>query len=571
MSDPGTSPSPETSPTHARIRARGKRRIPAIWIIPLLAVAIGLWLGWDTYSKKGPTITVSFESAEGLQAGQSELKFKELTIGTITALELTPDHNRVIATIETTREARDLLNDKTLFWVVKPRLFAGTLSGLGTLISGSYIGMRPGPAGGRSVHDFTGLEDPPVQETSVPGTTYKVKAARLGSISVGSPVFFRDLNVGEVLGWDLADMANSVNVSVFVHAPFDKYVHDRSRFWDASGFSVKLGATGVDVQVQSVKAILLGGIAFDNPADLDASMLAQARPDHEFPLFASQTAAEASVFGRKVQLVAYFSGSVGGLAPGNDVTLHGLKVGEVTSVSLKYDPAQNKIVVPVYFNMEPERVLGVGNRLFSDLKVAATAMLNQGLRASLQSASLITGQLVVALEFPPGAAPSPLVMDGDAFVIPSVDSGGFAELSSAATALLNKVNAMPFDRIGASLANTLDGTDRLVNGPEMKQSMAALSSSLATLQGVLKQVDAGLAPTLKQLPDLTAKTQKAIGEATTLLQSLESGYGDNTKFNRDLDRLLVQVDGAVQSIRSLVDLLQRHPEMLIQGRPGGQQ
>ncbi|MGH7212940.1 MAG: intermembrane transport protein PqiB, partial [Acetobacteraceae bacterium] len=233
-----------------------RRHSPAIWIIPLLAVAIGIWLAWDTYSKKGPTITVSFESAEGLVAGQSQLKFKEMTLGTVTKLMLTRNHARVIATVSTTAAAAPLLTGRTVFWVVKPRLFAGSLSGLGTLLSGSYIGMLPGEDGGKAQRHYTGLEDPPVLQSGAKGRTFLVKADRLGSINLGSPVFFRDITVGQVLGWDLGDMAANATIHVFVRTPFDQYVHDDTRFWDASGFAVKLGGTGVEVQVESQRVDL---------------------------------------------------------------------------------------------------------------------------------------------------------------------------------------------------------------------------------------------------------------------------------------------------------------------------
>ncbi len=245
---------------------RQSRRMPVIWLIPLVAVAVGAWLAWDTLSKEGPTITVYFESAEGLQAGQSQLKFKDITLGTVKSLDLSADRTHATVMIATTKQAEPLLTDKTLLWVVKPRLFAGNLSGLSTLLSGAYIAMLPPETVGKPRREFIGREEPPVLEANVPGHTFLLKANRLGSISLGSPVFFRDLNVGEVLGWDIADMAESVTVHAFVRAPFNSYVHDQTRFWDASGFSVKLAGAGVEIQLASLRALLLGGIAFETPS-----------------------------------------------------------------------------------------------------------------------------------------------------------------------------------------------------------------------------------------------------------------------------------------------------------------
>src|SRR5712691_11894573 len=247
-----------------RATTRRSRRISIIWLIPLVAVAIGGWLAWDTLSKEGPTIKISFDSGEGLQAGQSQLKFKDIVFGTVKSLELSPDHTHVVATVATTRQTEPLLTDRTVFWVVKARLFAGNVSGLETLLSGVYIGMLP--AQGKPQREFVGHEDPQILPANVPGHAFLLKAKRLGSISLGSPVFYRDLDVGQVLGWDIADMAEYVTIRAFVRAPYDGYVRDQSRFWNASGVSIKLGGTGVEVQMESLKALLLGGVAFETAA-----------------------------------------------------------------------------------------------------------------------------------------------------------------------------------------------------------------------------------------------------------------------------------------------------------------
>src|SRR5438105_1306778 len=287
---------------------RRSRRLSIIWIVPIVAVAIGAWLAWDTLSKEGPTIKITFDSGEGLQAGQSHLKYKDIVFGTVKSLALSPDQTHVIVTVATTRQAEPLLTDGTIFWVVKPRLFAGNISGVETLLSGSYIGMLPPANEGKSQRDFVGREDPPVLGAHVPGRTFLLKSKRVGSVSVGSPIFFRDLNVGEVLGWDIADMAEYVTIHAFVRAPYDAYVHKETRFWNASGLAIKLGGTGVEVQMESLKALLLGGIAFETPAAGINPLVAS--EDHVFPLFADQETASAASYTRTIPAIAYFPGSV---------------------------------------------------------------------------------------------------------------------------------------------------------------------------------------------------------------------------------------------------------------------
>jgi paraquat-inducible protein B len=536
-----------------------------MWLIPLIAIAIGGWLAWDTLSKEGPTITLSFENAEGLQAGQSQLKFKEIVLGTVESLDLTPDHSHVLVKIATTRQAESLLTATTIFWVVKPRLFAGNLSGLSTLLSGAYVGMLPGETTGKPQRSFVGHEDPPVLETNVAGHTFLLKASRLGSISIGSPVFYRDLDVGTVLGWDIATMAATVTIHAFVRAPYDSYVHDETRFWDASGFSLKLGGTGVEVQVESLKALLLGGVAFDTP---DAkTQTAISAEDHVFPLFKDRESADNASYTRQIPLVAYFSGSVQGLGAGSDVTVRGIRVGHVTDVRLGFDPAKHALMVPVHFEVQPERIVGIGNQIYKTTADAVDALVKQGLRAELQSASLITGQQMVVLDFIPNAPPANVTMEGTNFVIPTSDSAGFSGLEASAGNLLAKLNSVPFAQIGDNLNGILAGVNTAENGPEMRQTLTQLIAIVGRVKDMTDHLDSGLSPALKQLPEIATDLQKTLANANRLVQSIDTGYGGNTQFNRDVGRLLVQLNEAVSSVRALADLLARDPQALIKGRP----
>jgi paraquat-inducible protein B len=547
---------------HATVRH--SRRVSIIWLVPLVAVAIGAWLAWDTLSKEGPTITVTFDTAEGLQAGQSQLKYKEIVFGTVKSLALSEDRNHVIVTIETTHEAEPLLTEGTVFWVVKPRLFAGTVSGLETLVSGSYVGMLPPQKAGKEKRDFTGQEDPPVFTAHIPGHTFLLKSRRIGSISVGSPIFYRDLSVGEVLGWETGDMANSVVIHAFVRAPYDSYVHDETRFWNASGLSVALGAEGVHVQIESLRALLFGGVAFDTPKeDVHTAVAAE---QHTFPLFSDREAANSASYTRVVSAVSYFTGSVRGLAPGSEVSMHGLKIGEVSEVRLVSDPQKGTILAQVRYEAQPERVVGVGKRDYATDEEAVTALLNRGMRASLATTSLLTGQQSVALEFVSDAPHAEILMEGDAFVVPTTESGGFAGLASSATEVLDKVNTIPFAQIGASLSGILGSVDKATEGPQLKEAITDLAATLASAQDLVHKIDAGASPAARQLPEIAASLQKALTSVNKLAVSVDAGYGNDTRFNRDLDRFLAQTDEAVRSLRSLSDLLAQHPEALIKGR-----
>jgi paraquat-inducible protein B len=529
---------------HSRVHR--SRRISIIWLVPIVAVAIGVWLAYDTLSKQGPTIKVTFESGEGLQPGQSQLKYKDIIFGTVKHLDLTPDKWHVVVTIETTKEAEPLLTENAVFWVVRPRLFAGNISGLGTLLSGSYVGIKPAGSGAKKT-EFVGQEDPPILEEHIPGTIFHLKSPRIGSISAGSPIFFRDLSVGEVLGWDSKDLTESVDVQAFVRAPYDSYVHGETRFWNASGISVTFGGTGLHVQMESLRALLFGGIAFETPPD--EIKAAAAEPEHVFPLFADHDAANAASYTREVPGIAYFTGSAGGLAAGSEVTMHGLKVGLVKDVRLKPAPAKGTILVAVRFEVQPERIVGIGKRLFKTEEEAVAALLDRGLHASLESASLITGQQMLSLDFEPDAPPVAVTKEGDDFIIPTTESGGFGEIASAASGVLNKINTMPFSQIGANLNGLLGSLNKATEGPELKEAVDHLATTLVSAQRTLNNFN------------------KLAQSADKLTNSVDNGYGNDTKFHLALDRLLTQTDETVRAVRSLADILTRHPEALIRGRP----
>ena len=543
---------------------RRRRRVPLVWLVPIVSLLIGAWLAWDTYAKRGPTITIRFQTAEGLQAGQSHLKYKDVDMGAVKTITVSPDLASVIVTIDTTRQADSLLTDKTVFWVVRPGLFAGRVSGLDTLLSGPYIQMLPSNEPGTPKRDFVGLEDPPVLISNEPGHTFLLRADRIGTINPGSPIFFRDVDVGTVLGYDLGDMASNVTIHAFIRKPYDSYVHDDTHFWNASGLSVNLSGSGISVQLESLRAILLGGIAFDSGPDSSKDPISAA--DHVFTLYASREEAEAVGFGHLIYLRSFFPGSVGGLSAGAPVTLHGLKIGEVTHVGLQYKPATDEIVAPVEYRIEPGRIANVVAAEDGKQGAVAELMVKRGLRATLQGANLLTGTKLIALDFYPKAPPQSLTRDGDFLIMPTTTAGGFDTIEQSATDLLNKFNAIDFTKIGENITDLTVSLNDLVSGPQLKQSLVALNGTLLSVQDLTRKLDSGLTPALKGLPEMTRQLQDTLTKTNKLLASVDTGYGNNSKFLRDLDQLMPQLTDAVRSLRGLADLLQRHPEALIRGR-----
>ena len=557
-------PTPTRHP-RAVVRAQldQRRRLSLIWAIPIVSALIGAWLAWHTLMERGPLITISFETASGLVAGQSKVRHKDVDMGTVEHIALSKDLQHVIVTVRMSHEAEPLLTDQAQFWVVRPRFFAGAISGLETLVSGSYIEFQPSAKEGEPKRDFVGLETPPVQTSDVPGHTFQLEAGSIGNIQLGSPVFYRDLEVGEVLGWDLGHMAENVTIDAFVRAPYDRYVHDNSRFWNASGATVKLGPNGLQLQVESLRAVLLGGIAFDTP-DQGFGFPVSAQ-GHKFPLYADQDDAESAAFPRRILFLAYFDGSVAGLSPGAPVTLRGIKIGQVSSVGLQYDQKTDSVLVPVHFAVEPGRISELHLPTGGDLDAKMSDLVRRGLRVKLDSASLITGQKQLALDVYPNVPAAPLQKQGDTYVIPVMPGSG-EDVVTAASELMSKLDAIPFAQISDDLSKTLAGVNGMVNGPDLRDSIASLHRTLTDADTLVRNLNTASGPLQQKLPDMIAQLDSTARRLNTLVASMQQGYGGNSQFNQDASRLFVQLTDTARSFRVLADLLTRHPEALIRGR-----
>jgi paraquat-inducible protein B len=547
---------------HAILKRR--RRFSFIWLVPITAGLISLYLAITYLADRGPLITITFSTANGITAGQTDVKHKAVALGTVEDVHLSDDMKQVLVHVRMKREGAKIMTDHARFWVVRPRLSTGNISGLETLLSGAYIEVDPGAPGGAPESTFTGLEDPPGVRSDEPGKSYWLKAGRLGSIGPGAPVFYRDVTVGEVLSYDLGDGLGPVMIRVFVRSPYDKFVHDSTHFFNTSGISVSLGPQGVHVELESLQALLSGGIAFETPRFMADQR--QSDGDREFPLFDSKAAADSAGYAQNIPFVTYFTSSVGGLSRGSAVEVFGLQIGTVTDVRLVMDHVTNAVRARVMFNLQPERVLSEADlRTQKDPVRITTSLVDQGLRAVLESSSFITGQKDISLQYVPGAAPATLSQEDGALVMPS-QSGGLDNITSSLSSIMTKLDKIPFDQIGQNLASALRSVDRTVSGPDVQNALRRLSETLTDVQHLVRHADQGLTPALQKLPQISDDLQHAIKHADQLLG--EGGYGGNSDFQRNLSRLLDQVDEAARSIRLLADFLDRHPEALVRGRTG---
>lgn len=514
---------------------RPNRWLPSlIWLIPVIAAIIGATQVVNWMTNKGPTITVSFATGEGLEAGKTKVKYRDVDVGDVVAVTLGEDTSRVVAKIQMAKEAKKFAVDDTRFWVVRPQIGTSGVSGLGTLLSGPYIGVAPGTAtAGKS--DFTGLDGPPPVPPGLKGREYRLHADSLGSVGVGSPVYYRRLKVGQIASFELNKAGDGIDLSVFVEEPYVGFVGTNTRWWHASGVDLRLDASGFKLNTQSLATLATGGISFESDNGQKPAVAAPAGT--RFILAEDRAAALRTPDGPGLSAVLYFDQSLRGLAPGAPVDFRGIVLGEVRAVGVEFDRARKSFRMPVTVDLYPGRL---GQQFLDAFAGDAKGgqdvlglMVGRGLRGQLRTGSLLTNQLYIALDFFPGSAKAALAVRDDQLVLPTVP-GSLDELQSQLKSIAGKLDKIPFDDIGKNLNATL------------KQANA-----------LLERLDSQVLPEMK---DTLAAARKTFSSAENLLQK-------DSPLQSDLRQTLQEVTRTMESLDALADYLERHPESLIRGKP----
>lgn len=507
-----------------------------VWLVPGIAALAALVLAVRGYLAAGPSITIEFKTAEGIEAGKTEVRFKEVPIGKVRRTQLSEDGKRVVVRIDLINDAERVAVEDSRFWVVRPRVGLGGVSGLGTLISGAYIGVDVGRSTTERF-EFVGLETPPPVTNDQEGRRFLISSADLGSLDIGSPVYYRRIQVGRVVGYDLEADGKSVTLQVFVDRPYDRFVTTRTRFWNASGVDVQIGAAGLKLNTQSLATVIAGGLAFQSVPEEAPG--AAAPPDSRFVLFEDRVAALAPSEAESLRLRLRFDQSTRGLAVDAPVDLQGVEVGRVRAVALDYDRSQRDFWSDVLIDVYPEKLgrafEGWQRNTQREPKTPETffrALVERGLRAQLRTANLITGQLYVALDFDPKAGKLVPAADATPLEIPT-SRGDFDQIQEQIISIIGKIEQVPFDDLGRELRDSLQSASQL-----------------------LRQLDGQLAPELRQAVE---EAQRTLAAATDLLS-------DDSGLQRDARRSFTELERASRSLRALADYLQRHPDSLIRGR-----
>jgi paraquat-inducible protein B len=517
---------------------RTSRSFSIIWIVPIVAAIIGGFLIFKALSEKGPEITIVFKSAEGLEAGKTKLKYKDVVVGLVDSISLNKDLSSVIVKADLVKDSEVFMKDKTRFWVVRPRISGGEVSGLGTLMAGAYIAVDPSKEGNKTL-SFVGLERPPVVTADVPGSRFMLRADRLGSLDSGSPIYYRQLRVGEVEGYDLDKDGQALTINIFIRSPYDQFVLKNTRFWNASGVDFTVDANGLKVNTESFVSLLLGGIAFDTPVELESTEAAQA--DEKFQLYNSRQDALKKSYAIKGYWLIRFNGSVKGLAPGAPVQFRGIQVGQVMDINLKIDPDNIDMRIPVLIEIEPERIFKadkISDNVDERGKIM-TFLVEKGLRAQLKPGNLLTGQMVVDLDFHPDAPPQKIIWTDKYPELPAI-AAPLEEIFASIAKSLNKINKLPLDEIGNDL----------------RSAVKNLNEILIQARSTMETVNTGIGPQAIAVLEQAKKT----------LSMMEKVVSAESPLNQEARTAMEELSDAARAIRVLVDYLERHPDSLIYGK-----
>lgn len=510
---------PETDPPAPDIETPAPEsgwRLSAVWLVPLIALVIALGVAWKTYSERGPTIEIVLDNAAGVEAGQTTIRFRDVNVGTVESVSLTPDLRRVVATARVRKDIARYIDDSARFWVVRPSVSAQGVSGIETVISGVYIAAFWDATPGARVGRFEALSRPPLTPADQPGLRIRLRAPDGGSMTIGAPVLFKRIQVGQIEDIQLTD-AGDVMIDAFVGAPHSDRLTTSTRFWNASGFSINLGGGRASLEVDSLISLLQGGVSFDTVG----SDLTRVEDGHVFTLYPSESDARQNLLldepGQRIFLTADFEGSVRGLQPGAKVEYRGIPVGEVTEIqaAIVEQDGADVLTLRTTLALSPAR-FGVSEDTPEAMEDVALGIIahevERGLRARLATSGLLSQSLHVDLAYVDDAPAATLDRDADPWPLLPTAPSDASGLTASAEGLMQRLTELPLEDVLDSVVTLLGNANALITAPEIKAAPENLGLLLADARALLAEPGIQQAP--GELAAILASVREVVDRAT---------------------------------------------------------
>ena len=533
------------------------RQWSLIWLIPMIALIVALYVGYQAWQAQGEVIEISFTTATGIESGKTKLRYKDVDVGKVIDVKLTPDLKQVKVFIAIQRDLASQFKTDAQFWVVRPRITTRTISGLSTLLSGAYITLTTGEAEA-TANTFVGLDEPPTLSGASEGKHFTLVAERLGSMDVGSPVFYRGIAVGEVVNYTL-NAQDLMQIQIFIKAPYHRLVKAQTRFWKVNGIDISLGSDGVKAQMESLLSFMQGGLAFENIQQLDTQ--ANINASHQFNLYPNKDSISHNAPNLRLTYVMNFSGSLAGLNEGAQVQHQGLTIGRVLDISPKFNHETLTIEMPVLVELWPERMAMTEDA--EQAKALLWQMVHRGLKAQIKPANLLTGQMLIDLAYHHVSADAPPIQQTKA------GHDLFPTVASDVEHITQRVNAMLQQLEKAPIVETIADLKSAATGLKYALDSKRHDSIVKQSEHLLKQVNSGLSKH-EQLPaQLTAtlaQTQKTLNTLDVSLQQMNQTLSHDSLIQHDFRSVLQELAKAATAIESLADSLQRQPNAVIFGK-----
>ncbi len=517
------------------------KSISVIWLIPIVAIFIGAWMIFFHLSSLGPLIEINFKTGEGIEAGKTKIKTKNVEVGLVQGIEFNDEIGGVVVTARIHNHDQNLLTKDTQFWVVRPTIGRAGISGLGTLLSGAYIELSPGMST-EEEYEFVGLESEPITPAGTPGLHITLEGGGYRALQVGDPILFHGMDVGRIEHVHFNMKERSVYYNAFIQGPYDGLITSNTKFWEVSGIEIDTSADGIRIETGTLETLISGGVTFDVPKDLPRGELITQR--EVFTIYPNKDAINVGRYKHVLQFILLFKDSIRGLKPGAPVEYRGIKIGTVTRTDVKYPEITNVLdqdtLIPVMITVEPARMGFEDNE--SELpraKQIITALLEKGLRGGLVTGNYLTGSKYIELEYKKSATHK-LETFSSYVVIPTIESQ-LELIISKASKVMDKLNDLPLAPVVNS-ANT---------------ALQQITATLIEFQNTTDQLEI----LLKQSSD-----QNLVGSIQSSLENfkqLTADFSEGSLTHEELQSTLRVMKEALAELEPLLTQLNQKPDSLI--------
>ncbi|OBU16866.1 paraquat-inducible protein B [Photobacterium aquimaris] len=531
----------DNQPAEAKVQRL--KQVSPIWIVPLVALAIGIWMFVQYLNSQGPVITIRLPNASGIEVGKTAIKSLNVKVGVVTKVQLSKDYSYITVTAQMNNDTGRMLKNDTLFWVVKPRIGKGGVSGLDTLLSGSYIEMQPGE-GKKDKDHFVALDVPPVAPADAKGLRVILTSRQAGKLGVGDPVLYDGFTVGRVEKVSFDINSKRANYQLFIFEPYDSLVRTSSNFILASGVKVQVGAEGFNVKIGSLESLITGGVTFTTPADDQGTP--QLKQKAYYRLYDNRTAVREKMFERHLDFVMLFSESIRGLKAGAPIEYRGIQIGTVQKVPLRLPTSQEGFTskqIPVLIRIDLGRVYDRSDEgTLASLKTNLEKEFKLGLRATLKTGNLLTGALYIGTDVYKAEKPVKQ-MTYDGYDLFPTKTGDLAEVQKQLTNLLNKFNKLPVEDTLNSMTATLKASEK---------TMATMQKAINDLDRLLKQKDTQALP-----GDVRASLKQ--------IQTTLNGFGPDAAPYQNLEGALTRFEAVMTELQPVLRQINEKPNSLVFG------